>query len=321
MKAIEFKSYGAADVLHLADVEKPVPKDDEVLIRVFASSINSWDLDLLRGDFANRMQFGLRKPKVKTLGADIAGRVEAVGQNVTQFKPGDEVWGDLCESGWGGMAEYVCAPEKALVPKPVNMTFEQAAAVPQAALLAWQAFRRVGGLHVGQKVLINGAGGGVGTYAVQMAKAAGAEVTAVDQAGKLPMLRSLGADHVIDCAQEDFTANGKAYDLILDVASNRSVFDYVRALEDHGAYVTVGGRYPRLLQIFLLGPWIKRTRNKQACVLAYKVNQGLDELKTLIEAGKFVSVVDGPWPLNEAPEAFRHFERNAHKGKVVIAIP
>jgi NADPH:quinone reductase-like Zn-dependent oxidoreductase len=320
MKSILFSKYGPPDVLKLGDVAKPVPKVDEVLLKIHASSINSWDTDLLRGELTNRIIFGLRKPKIKTLGADVAGRVEAVGADVTRFSPGQEVWGDLSRHGWGGFAEYVCARENALALKPTNMTFEEAAAVPQAGLLALQGLRVIGRIQAGHQVLINGAGGGVGIFAVQIAKAIGARVTGVDSSNKLQAVLSAGADRVIDFALEDFTRCKNHYDLILDVIANRSIFDYLRALKPNGTYVTVGGELKRLLQIFILGRWINLASKKQLRVLAHKPNQGLDELKELIESGKVVSVIDGRYGLDEIQRAFRDFAQGTHRGKIVISV-
>ncbi len=240
MKAIIYTKYGNPDVLQLKEVDKPYPKDDEVLVKVYAASLNDWDDGLLHGDFINRLINGLLKPKKKILGSDIAGRIEAVGKSVTLFKTGDDVYGDL-SGRWGGFAEYVCALEKELALKPASMSFEEAAAIPQAAMLAVQGLIDKGKIRPGQKLLINGAGGGVGTFAVQIAKLYGVEVTGVDSTGKLDMLRSMGFDHVIDYTKEDFTKNDKCYDLILDVKTNRSMFAYARALCRHGVYVTVGG--------------------------------------------------------------------------------
>jgi len=319
MKAIVYERYGSPDVLQLKEVEKPTPKDNEVLIKVHAASINSWDWELLRGKpFVNRLLFGLLKPKIKILGADIAGRVEAVGRNVKQFQPGDEVFGDLCECGWGGFAEYVCARENALALKPASMTFEEVAAVPQAAVMALQGLRDKGQIQPGQKVLINGAGGGVGTFAVQIAKSFEAEVTGVDSTRKLDMLRSIGADQVIDYTQEDFTKSGQRYDLILDVAAYHSIFDYKRALSPKGIYVMVGGSSARIFQTIFLGPLISMTGNKKLGILAHKPNKGLDFMKELFEAGKVVPVIDRRYPLSEVPEALRHFGEGHAKGKLVI---
>jgi NADPH:quinone reductase-like Zn-dependent oxidoreductase len=320
MKSVLFNRYGGPELLQLIDAAVPQPKPGEVLVKVLASSINSWDADLLRGEFANRLIFGLRKPTIKTLGADVAGRIEAVGAQVTRFSPGQEMWGDLCNLGWGGFAEYVCAPESAFELKPRTMSFEQAAAVPQAGLLALQGLCGIGKVHAGLKVLINGAGGGVGIFAIQIAKVLGAEVTGVDRPEKLAMLRSLGADHVVDFTVEDFTRRAERYDLILDVITNRSIFDYLRVLKPSGTYVTVGGFLKRLLQILILGRWIKLMTKKHTRVLVYKPNKGLNELKDLIETGKLVSIVDGPYRLSEIREAFRHFANGRHLGKIVINV-
>jgi NADPH:quinone reductase-like Zn-dependent oxidoreductase len=319
MKAIVYTKYGTPDVLELKEIDKPIPKDNEVLIKVYAVSINDWDLGLLQGDLINRLINGLLKPKIKILGSDIAGRIEAVGKNVKKFQPGDEVYGDLSGS-WGGFAEYVCGRENALALKPVSMSFEEAAAIPQAAMLAIQGIRDNGQIHSGQKLLINGAGGGVGTFAVQIAKLSGVEVTGVDSSWKLDMLRSMGFDHVIDYTREDFTKNGKCYDLILDVKTNRSIFDYTRALCLNGIYVTVGGSMLRLFQALLLGPWISMISKKKIRIVGLKQNKDLDYMNDLFEAGKVRPVIDGPYKLDEVPKALRHFGEGAHKGKVVITV-
>ena len=318
MKAIVYTKYGSPDVLELQEVEKPIPKDDEVLIKVHAASINDWDWGLLQGK--QPRFWGLLKPKYKILGCDIAGRVEAVGIRVKQLQPGDEVFGDLCASGFGGFAEYVCAPENALALKPVSMTFNEAAAIPQAAMLAVQGLLDKGQIQQGQKLLINGAGGGVGTFAVQIAKLYGVEVTGVDSLGKLDMLRSMGFDHIIDYAQEDFTKNGLCYDLILDVKTNRSVFDYTRALNPNGTYVTVGGSLPRIFLALILGPWISMISKKNIRIVGLKPNKDLAYMNALFEAGKLKPVIDGPYELREVPEAMRYFGEGNHKGKVVITL-
>ena len=314
-----YEKYGTPDVLELKEVEKPVPDDNEVLVKVYAASINDWDLGLLSGDFINRMLNGLRKPKRKILGSDIAGEIEAIGKNVNQFKPGDEVYGDL-SGQWGGFAEYVCAPEKSLSLKPANMSFEEAAAIPQAAMLAVQGLIDKGNISQGQKLLINGAGGGVGTFGIQIAKLHGAEVTGVDKGNKLEMLRSIGFDHVIDYTKEDFTKNGKVYDLILDAKTNRSMFKYARALLRNGVYVTVGGDIFRLLQALLLAPVIRLIYKKHIRIVALKANKDLVYMNELFEKGKVKVVIDGPYQLDQLPEAFRHFGRAEHKGKIVITI-
>lgn len=319
MKAIIYTKYGGPEVLQIKEVEKPFPKDDEVLIKVYAVSLNDWDWALLQGDFINRLLNGLLKPKKKILGSDIAGRIEAVGKNVKQFQPGDEVYGDL-SGQWGGFAEYVCAGEKALALKPASMSFVEAAAIPQAAMLAVQGLIDKGKIQPGQKLLINGAGGGVGTFAIQIAKLYGAEVTGVDSTEKLDMLHTMGFDHVIDYTKEDFTKNGKCYDLVLDAKTNRSVFNYTRSLYRNGVYVTVGGSLSRLLQALLLGPWISMVSKKHIRIVALKPNKDLAYMNGLFEAGKIKPVIDGPYKLEEVPEAFRIFGKADHKGKLVITI-
>jgi NADPH:quinone reductase-like Zn-dependent oxidoreductase len=321
MKAIVYKKYGPPDVLQLKEVEKPTPKGNEVLIKVHTASVNDWDWGLLRGKpFVNRLLFGLLKPKTKILGCDIAGQVEAVGRNVKQFKPGDEVFGDLSGCGFGGFAEYVCARENALVLKPASMTFEEVAAVPQAGVLALQGLRDKGQIQPGQKVLINGAGGGAGTFAVQIAKSFGAEVTGVDSTKKLDMVRSIGADHVIDYTQEDFTKNGQRYDLILDFAAHHLIFDYKRALSPKGIYVMVGGSMARIFQAMFLGPLISMTTSKKMGILAHKPNKDLAFLKELFEAGKVKPVIDRRYPLSEVAEALRYFGEGHRQGKLVITV-
>jgi NADPH:quinone reductase-like Zn-dependent oxidoreductase len=321
LKAIVYHEYGSPHVLELTEVEKPTPKDNEVLIKVHAASVNSWDWDLLRGKpFLVRLG-GLLKPKFKILGADIAGRVEEVGRNVTQFQSGDEVFGDLSGSIWGGFAEYVCVPENILALKSARMTFGQAAAVPHAAVLALQGLRDKGQIQPGQKVLINGASGGVGTFAVQIARSFGAEVTGVCSTRKLDMVRSIGADYVIDYTQEDFTRNGQRYDLILDVVGNRSIFDYKHALSSHGNYVMVGGSMARIFQLILLTPLISKNSNKKMGLLMHQPNpKDLDFLSELFESGKVVPVIDSSYTLSEVAEALRYFGEGHHQGKVIITV-
>jgi NADPH:quinone reductase-like Zn-dependent oxidoreductase len=322
MKAIVFEKYGPPDVLQLKEVEKPTPKDNEVLVRVHAASVNSWDWELLRGrPFLNRLLFGLFKPKIRILGIDIAGRVEAVGKNAKRFRPGDEVFGDLSGSGMGGFAEYVCARENALTPKPASMTFEEAAAIPHTAILALQGLRDNGHIKKGQKVLINGAGGGAGTFGVQIAKSFGAEVTCVDSPEKFDMLRSIGADRVIDYTQEDFTKDGPVYDLILDVVTYRSIFDYKRALAPKGIYVMLGGgSWSRVYQSIFLGPIISMTGRKKMGILIHKPNKDLADIKEFFEAGKLKPVIDKRYTLSEAPEALRYLGEGHSQGKVVITV-
>jgi len=319
LKAIVYTKYGGPEVLQLKEIEKPIPKESEVLVKVAAVSLNDWDWGLLQGDPVNRIMFGLIKPKKKILGSDIAGRIEAIGKNVSKFKVGEEVYGDLSGS-WGGLAEFVCAPENALILKPAAMSFIDAAAIPQAAMLAVQGLIDKGQIKPGQKILINGAGGGVGTFAIQIAKQYGAEVTGVDSAEKLDMLISLGFDKVIDYAKEDFTRNGQRYDLVLDVKTNRSIFDCARALSRNGVYVTVGGSMGRLLQALVVGPWIGLFNKKHIRIVALKLNKDLAYMNELFEAGKVKPVIDGPYPLESAAEAFNHFGKAAHKGKIVITV-
>ena len=323
MKAIVFHRYGQPNVLALEEIEKPSPKDDEVLVKVYASCINSWDYELIQGiPFINRLMSGLLEPtKIMTPGCDIAGRIESMGKNVKRFKVGDEIYGDLSSCGWGGFAEYVAAPEKALALKPACLTFEQAAAVPQAALLALQGLQKGGGLKkdgdlAGKKVLINGAGGGSGTFAIQIAKAFGAEVTAVDSTEKLDIMREMGADHVIDYTQKAFTNNGLCYDLIFDNAANRSLSDYKRALSHGGVHVMVGGKSFNILKSVLASLFGKR----KYVLLLHKANKGLDVMEQLFESGKVVPVIDRSYPLSEAVDAMRYFAAGHAKGKVVITL-
>jgi NADPH:quinone reductase-like Zn-dependent oxidoreductase len=320
MKAVVYTEYGSPDVLRLEEVEKPTPSDDEVLVEVHAASVNSWDWDLLRGTpFFNRLG-GPLKPQYKILGCDIAGRIEAVGRNVQRFQPGDAVFGDLCRCGWGGFAEYVCARENALAPKPASITFEEAAAVPQVGVLALQGLRDKRDIQPGQKVLINGAGGGVGTLAIQIAKTFGAEVTGVDSAMKLDMVRSLGADHVIDYSQEDFTNSGQCYDLILDVVAHRSLFDCERALSPEGIYVIIGGSNATIFQATFLGPLMSLVTGKKIGLLMHKPNKGLDFLTELLETAKLKPVIDRCYSLSEVPEALRYYGEGYARGKVVITV-
>jgi NADPH:quinone reductase-like Zn-dependent oxidoreductase len=259
----------------------------------------------------------------KILGTDLAGQVRAIGRNVKQFQSGDEIWGDLSfPLGSGTFAEYVCVPENALRLKPASMTFEEAAATPTAGVVALQNLLAKRPLQPGQKVLINGAGGGVGTFAVQLAKYFGAEVTGVDSTEKLDMLRSIGADHVIDYTQEDFTKNGQHYDLILDIAAYHSIFDYKRALSPKGVYAIVGGSRATIFQVVFLGPLISMTGNKKMGLMTWKPNkkEDLDFIKELIESGKVVPVIDRHYPLSEVAEALRYFEEGQPQGKVVITM-
>ena len=319
MKAIVYTKYGGPEVLQLKKIDKPTPKDDEVLVKIHAVSLNDWDYGLLTGDAINRLLNGLRKPRKTILGSDIAGRVEAVGKNVNKFIEGDEVFGDL-SGQWGGLAEYVCAREKVLEKKSPGMSFEDAASIPQAAMLAVQGLIDTGKIQSGQKVLINGAGGGVGTFAIQIARQYDVEITGVDHTEKLEMLRSLGFDHVIDYTKTDFTSTGNCYDLILDVKTNRSVFDYARALCRHGTYVTVGGSMNRLLQVLFMAPWISLFSKKHIRIVALKPNKDLEYINRLFEKGQLRPVIDGPYSFDDTVKAFRLFGNAEHKGKIVITV-
>lgn len=316
MKAVVFEEYGSADVLHLADVDVPTVNEDEVLVRVHTASINSADWDMLRGRFPRS---GLHRSKIKILGVDVAGRVEAVGSEVSRFRPGDQVFGDVSEHGCGGFAEYVSVPAGALAAKSPAMTFEQAAAVPQAAGLALQALRK-GRIRSGHRVLLNGAGGGVGTFAIQMAKSLGAEVTGVDHTSKLDAMRSLGADRVIDYTQEDFATNGHGYDLIVDVIASRSAGAYRGALRPEGRCVFVGGSIPTILTLALLGNLLM-TRGRRVGLLWYRPNtEDLVHFNDLFESGAVAPVIDSQYPLGEVPEAMRRFGEGRVIGKLVITI-
>ena len=320
MKAIVRDKYGSPDVLRLEEVDTPVPADDEVLIKIYAVSINGSDREALIGKPLYVRMGGLRKPGYPILGSDIAGRVERAGKNITQFKPGDEVFGEI--PGYqGGFAEYACAPEKTLARKPASLTFEQAAAIPQGGVIALNGIREKGQVQPGQQVLINGAGGSAGTFAVQLAKLYGAEVTGVDNTGKLDFLRSLGADHVIDYTREDFTKKGKQYDLILDLIAHRSVFAYRRALKPNGTYFFVGGSVATLFQILFFGAWIKRSSGRNVRILMVpQNNRDLIAITQLCEEGKVRPVIDRLYPFHETPEALRYVTEGHARGKVVITL-
>jgi NADPH:quinone reductase-like Zn-dependent oxidoreductase len=323
MKAIIYTRYGPPDVLQLIEVEKPTPKEDEVLVQIHAASVNAYDWHLLCADIflVRLMGGGLLKPKNTRLGADIAGRVEAVGRNVKQFRPGDEVFGDIAAWGNGGFAEYASVPEIALALKPANLSFEEAAAVPMAAVTALQGLRDQGQIQPGQKVLINGASGGVGTFAVQIAKSFGAEVTAVCSTRNLDQARSIGADHVIDYTKEDFTQNGQQYDLILAANGYHPLSAYQRALTPRGIYVMAGGSPAQIFQAMLLGPWMSRTGGKKmGSVSAKPYQKDLVILKELLEAGKVVPVIDKRYPLSEVAEALRYLGEGHARGKIVITV-
>lgn len=322
MKAVIYEKYGPPDVLEFKEVPKPTPKDDEVLVKIHAASLNAADWHLLRADpFLARLFGGLVRPKFNILGADIAGVVESTGKNVKLFHAGDEVFGAVSECGWGGFAEYTTATENALALKPKNESFEQAAAVPLASITALKALRNKGKIHPGQKVLINGASGGVGTFLVQIAKSFGAEITAVCSTGKMDITLSIGADTIIDYTKEDFTKNGKKYDLIIAANGYHPISDYKKALSSNGIYVMTGGAGVQMAQAIFLGPLMSVFGNKKMMALSAKSNkEDLIYIKELVETGKVTPVIDRQYPLNELADAMRYLEEGHASGKIVINI-
>jgi NADPH:quinone reductase-like Zn-dependent oxidoreductase len=319
MKAVYYNQYGKPDVLTLRDLPAPTPKADEVLVKVHAVSINSWDWDMVRGEPWIVRMWGLTGPRNKVPGADIAGVVVGTGSNVKRFKPGDEVFGDLCECNWGGLAEYKSVNENALALKPAALSMEQAAALPQAGLMAMQSMKQ-GRAGKGSKVLMNGAGGGVGTYVIQLARSLGAEVTAVDSASKLDALGRLGADHVIDCEKEDFTASGIPYDIIIDVVASRPTHHYERVLSPNGSLVIVGGTMGVLFGS-IIQRWLRSSRNgRHLGMMPYRVNDGLVTLASLCVEGTIKPVIDSIYPMAAAREAFERFASGAFIGKIIIKL-
>ena len=323
MKAVVYTKYGTPSELHLQEVEKPTPKENEVLVKIYTASVNSWDWDLLKGKpFLVRVIGGLFKPRHKILGADIAGKVEAVGNSVKEFKPGDEVFGDIAGSGFGGFAEYVAVPEKLLAKKSPAMSFEQSASLPQAGLLALQGLRYKGTIKKGDEILINGAGGGVGTIGLQYAKLLGAVVTCVDKPEKFQLLQSLGADYCIDFTKENYTRNGKQYDRILDVIAHRSVADYKRALKPGGIFAMIGGSMGGLLlQFIFIWPILSKFSNKKLGLMGYRpTRKDLEYLNQLVEEGHLIPVIDKCYALEEVPAAFQYFSTGNIQGKIVVKI-
>jgi NADPH:quinone reductase-like Zn-dependent oxidoreductase len=321
MRAIVQGRYGSPDVLRLDEVEVPEVSDDEVLVRVRASSLNAADVDLVRGAPMIRVGAPFR-PKYRIPGSDVAGIVEAVGASVRELKPGDEVLGDLSVTGYGALAEFVSVPQHALARKPAKLTFEQAATTPQAALIALQGLRDIRPVENGEHVLVNGAGGGMGTFAVQIAKSFGAKVTGVDSASKLEMLRSLGADHVIDYAVEDFTAAESRYDLILDMVGAHSISDYRRTLKPRGALGLVGGPLARFLQVQMQSARGVGEHGQKLAIVMWRPNEADDValLMDLLEAGTVTPVIDRGYPLANVAEAFRHLETGSVRGKITITV-
>lgn len=323
MKAVFFRKYSSPGSLEIRDIEQPRPAEDQVLISINAVSINDWDWALLHGTpfVPNRFMAGLFRPRI-VVGSDIAGVVEAVGSAVSAFTPGDEVYGDLSGCGFGGFAEYVCAPHSAVKPKSPNMSFAQAAAIPQAGMLALQGVMAGGEPESGQTILINGGGGGVGSIAIQLLKLHDVEVTGVDSAEKLDAMRSWGFDHVIDYRAEDFTRNDRRYDLIIDAKTDRSPADYEWALNPGGVYATVGGLMFDLMRIALSGMRLNRARDRKLRVIALEANRDLAYFNELFEAGKFEPVIDSEFGFtdDEIRRAFQHFGAAAQKGKIVVRL-
>ncbi|MBB4826396.1 NADPH:quinone reductase-like Zn-dependent oxidoreductase [Sporosarcina luteola] len=322
MKAIVCNKYGSPDVLELKEVEKPFPTENQILVKVHSASINFGNVVLLQGKpFLARFAFGITKPKYSNPGGDIAGTVEAVGKDVKQFKVGDEVFGDLSGCGWGGFAEYVTVSEFALALKPNNISFEEAAAAPMAGVTALQGLRDKGKIQSGQKVLIYGASGGVGTFAVQIAKAFGADVTGVCSTRNIEILRSIGADHVIDYSKERFTQHEGYYDLVLGVNGSNSLSAYKRVLKSNGIFVHVGGSEAQLYKTLFFGPFTSMTGSKKISSLLQRANQkDLHVLKELLETSKVKPIIDKRFTLNEITEAFEYFQEGHAQGKVLITI-
>jgi len=322
MKAIIQRKYGSPELLRLEEVAKPTPRDDEILIQVNAACINWANNAIVHGrPLMLRANYGLLKPKYAIIGGDMAGIVEAVGKNITQFQPGDDVYGDLVDWGFGAFAEYVCAPEIALAPKPANLSFEEAAAVPQAALVALQGLRDKGHIRAGQEVLIVGASSGNGTFAVQIAKSYGAEVTGVCSTKNLELVRSIGADHVIDYTKEDFSRNGQEYDLILATAGYRKLRDYKRALSPEGSYVMAGGTMKQVFHALFFGSLVSDKGGRTLTNLSHRPSRDdLLYMKDLVEAGKVKPVIDRTYPLAETAEAFCYYDKGRSRGKVVLTV-
>lgn len=322
MQAVVCTKYGNSDVLSLKEVDKPVPKNKEVLVKIHASSVNYGNLVLLKGEpYLARLAFGLFKPKYSIPGGDIAGEVESIGNGVKQFQPGDEVFGDLSAYGWGGFAEYVCVREDALAFKPKNVSFEEAAAVPMAGVTALQALRNKGNIQPGQKVLIYGASGGVGTFAVQIAKSLGAEVMGVCSTRNVDILLSIGAEHVIDYQKENFTLSQEKYDLILGVNGSQPLSVYKRALNPNGIFLHVGGSGEQLFQTMIQGPWTSILGSKKIGSILQRANQkDLIYVKELLETGSVKPVIDRKYKLSEIADAFNYFSEGHAQGKVVITV-
>lgn len=319
MKAFVYREYGSPDVLRLEEVEKPIPGPKEVLLKVRAVSINASDWEFLTGRPVYTRSWGLFAPKFQILGSDVSGTVESLGPDAGEFSLGDEVVGDILYR-WGGFAEYVTAPEASLHRKPQWMSFEEAATLPQAGLVALQGLRYLGGVQEGEQLLVNGGGGGAGTFAIQIGKSIGAEVTGVDSGEKLDTMRSIGADHVIDYSREDFTRSGKRYDFILDLVASHSIFGYLRSLKKNGIYGMVGGGVRHILQTLLLGPLLSRLTSRELGMFMARSNEEMPALFELVKSGAVKPVIDARYALDQLPEALSYFGGGHAKGKVVITL-
>ena len=323
MKAAVLTRYGSPDVLSVQETAKPAPQKGEVLVKIHASGVNDWDWSLVRGKpYLYRLLYGLFKPKIRIPGIEIAGVVESVGPGTTQFKPGDRVYGDLSDGVFGGFADSVCVPEKHLTLMPAGLSFTHAAAIPHAAALALQGLVDVGRIKPGERILVNGAGGGAGMIAVQIATQYGCTVTGVDRGFKLPALKTFGYDAVLDFEQTDFTAEDKQYDLILDAKTTRLPHRYLKALAPGGRYITVGGNVSQLLVVFLTGLILKAAglTQKRLLVLALKPNKGLGDINKMIEAQKLTVLIDGTYRLDQIGQALQRFGTGLHTGKIVLNI-
>ena len=322
MRAVVLHKYGSPNELTLEDVDVPIPNDDEVLIRVHASSINDWELGILEGKpFFMRFFLGWFKPKLKIMGTEVAGVVESVGKNITKFNPGAKVYGDLSENKFGAFAEFVCSKENGIAHMPTNLSFEQAVAIPHAGLLALQALQGIADIKPGQTLLINGAGGGVGTLGIQLAKMCKkVRVTGVDSTEKQEYMRLLSFDNTVDYTKKDFVELGVQYDIILDTKSTRSPADIAKALKPDGVYVTVGGHMSRIVQIAFLSRFIRKRENRSFHVLGLKPNKGLNYLTGLVENGKAIPAIDSRYPLDQTVLALKRFIAAQHKGKIIISV-
>lgn len=322
MKAQVFDHYGKVEqVLHLTEIEKPTPKDHEVLVKIVATAINDYDWSMVRGKpLLYRLIFGLPKPKFRIPGMELSGIVEEIGSKVTQKRVGEAVFGDISNFGFGTLAEYIAVPENELLSKPDKLSFEDAAAIPHAATLAYQAIKKIGGIQKGQKILINGGGGGVGTLGLQIAKTYQCHVTGVDSGPKLQMMHSLGYDQVLDYKETDFTCIGETYDLILDCKTSSSAFSYLKALKENGNYILIGGHANKLIGLLFWGKILSVFTNKKLQILALKPNEGLDELAEMVILGQLKTQIDGPYSLEEVPRLIQYFGEGLHQGKIVIKL-